>query len=396
VGFDEGSGASAATGFDEVIDRSGTDAAAWEAFGSAVADGALPLWVADMGFRSPAPVQAALLERIEHGIYGYPLAGAQFRAGVAHWLAQRHNWVIDPDWVVELNGVVPALHVAIETCTAAGDGVAILQPVYPPFEAVVRHCGRELLVSQLVQTPGGYEIDFDDLERQLVRARALILCSPHNPVGRVWTLAELERVGELCVRHGVTVISDEIHQDFVYAPARHRPFPSVCPDPAGTICLGAPSKTFNTAGLNTGWAVIADPEQRRTFTKKWHQADQSGPSALGLVACTAAYTGAAAWVDALIEYLDGNRRLIGEFLDKQLPQIKLTPAQGTYLAWLDCRDLGIDPLELNRAMRDRAKLILSDGRDFGQGGSGFQRLNYAMPRPIIEDALARLAEAFAH
>jgi cystathionine beta-lyase len=292
--------------------------------------------------------------------------------------------------------VVTALYIAVRALTKQGDGIVIQQPVYYPFNSVVRQTGRQLLVNELVYNENKYSIDFDDFENQIKQAKMFILCNPHNPVGRVWTHDELVRMGEICLRYGVIVISDEIHQDFIFPGHRHYVFTALDRRFANTtVTCTAPSKTFNLAGLLHANIFIENESFRAQFKQEYASCGLSQPSIMGLVSCEAAYSGGAEWLDALIGYLAGNMSLIQEFLQTHIPKIKLVKPEGTYLAWLDCSELGLSASELDNAMTNKAKLWLNSGPSFGKGGKGFQRMNVACPRSILNNALDRLKNEFA-
>ncbi|MDR1634974.1 MAG: pyridoxal phosphate-dependent aminotransferase [Bifidobacteriaceae bacterium] len=380
--------------FDEVINRSGTGALmlARERYG--VPADALPLWVADMAFRTPPTVTEALAERVRHGIFGYSLPTPAYYDALAGWFERRHAWELDPRTAVLTRGVVHGLYLTLEALTAPGAGVIIQPPVYPPFFEVVRDTGRRVLANPLVEDAGRYVIDFDHFEALARDASAFILCSPHNPVGRVWTRSELSRLAEICLRHDVWIISDEVHQDFVYPGGRHVVTATLDPAVAArTVTCTAPSKTFNLAGLQLANLLVSDPAARARLTATYGAQGLSQQPVVGLLACQAAYGGGAdAWVDELVAYLAGNLALI-EAGVADLPGLRFTRPEGTYLAWLDLRGLDLEPAPLRRLVLEGARLWLSDGPTFGAEGAGFQRLNAAVPRSVIESALERLAAA---
>jgi cystathionine beta-lyase len=374
-----------------------------------------PLWLADMAFRTPLPIRQALEERIEHGIIGYSVPTEDYYDSLGGWFERRHGWVVDPRGAVQTRGVVHALHLALESLTSPGAGVIIQPPVYQPFFEAVQLTGRRLLACPLLEADGAWEIDFDQFEAAARRAEAFILCSPHNPIGRVWRRDELERLAEICLRHGVMIISDEIHMDFVYPGAAHTVTASLAPEVADiTLTCTAPSKTFNLAGLQLANIFAANSTWRQRLIKQYALQGLSQHPALSLVACQAAYSGANdAWVDQLVAYLDGNLNLISQMVSNQMPGVSLVRHGGTYFAWLDFRQLlanktGQTTLEaqprpdgpvpawrtkLDQQVLGEAKLWLSDGASYGAEGAGFKRLNAAAPRPVIADAMRRLAAA---
>lgn len=384
--------------FDEVVSREGLGllGQARARFGKP-AD-VTPLWLADMGFRTPENVRRVLGERVASGIIGYSVPTSGYYEALGGWFERRHGWVVDPRKSVLTRGVVHAVHLALDALTEPGDGVVIQPPVYQPFFDAVRATGRRLLTSELVapdQTDRGWQIDFDDFEAKARQARAFILCSPHNPVGRVWTRPELERLADICLRHGVTIISDEIHQDFVYPGACHTVTASLGAEiDAITVTCTAPSKTFNLAGLQLANVFVSEPAMRRRLADAYARQGLSQHPALSLAACEAAYGGEAdQWVDALVAYLDATLAAVADFVSERLPGVRFWRPEGTYFAWLDFRGLGLAPDALERAITGGAGLWLSDGATFGPGGDGFRRLVAAEPRAVILQALERLAQA---
>jgi len=355
----------------------------------------LPLWVADMDFPAPPCVLDVLTERVKHGIFGYSEPDAPFFAAVQGWFEKRFDWRVSREWLSITPGVVTAIYIAIRALTKPDSGILIQQPVYYPFESAVKDTKRKLLVNRLVYgSDGRYGIDFADFEEKAKQAGMFILCNPHNPVGRVWTRDELTRMGEICLRHGVTIISDEIHQDFIYKGHKHLVFSNLDARFADvTITCTAPSKTFNLAGLQLANIFISNKSMRGAFNKEYVSIGLSQPPLMGLAACQAAYEGGAEWVDQLIGYLAGNMALIGDFLRTHIPKIKLIEPEGTYLAWLDCAGLGLSVCGLNDFITNKAKLWLNNGPTFGLGGEGFQRMNAACPRSVVNTALERLKSA---
>lgn len=355
----------------------------------------LPMWVADMDFPAPPCVLDVLSDRVKHGIFGYSEPDAPYFSAVQGWFEKRFDWHVSRDTLSITPGVVTAIYIAIRALTKPDGGVLIQQPVYYPFESAVKDTKRKLLVNQLVYgTDGRYGIDFADFEEKAKQAEMFILCSPHNPAGRVWTRDELLRMGEICLRYGVTVVSDEIHQDFIYKGHKHLVFSNIDERFANvTITCTAPSKTFNLAGLQLANIFISNKSMRSAFEREYACAGLSQPPLMGLAACQAAYEGGAEWVDELIDYLSGNMALIGDFLRKRVPKVKLVDPEGTYLAWLDCAGLGLSVCGLNDFITNKAKLWLNNGPTFGLGGEGFQRMNAACPRSTVSTALERLESA---
>jgi len=354
------------------------------------------MWVADMDFATAPCVMDALVSHVKHGIYGYSEPDAEFFLTVQKWFKERFDWNVEREWLIATPGVVSALYIAVRGLTEPGDGVLIQQPVYPPFEASVKRTERKLLVNELVYSNGVYSIDFQDFENKVKEAKIFILCNPHNPVGRVWKEDELTHMGEICLRHGVTVISDEIHQDFIYPGHRHIVFAKLDPRFADiTVTCTSPSKTFNLAGLLYANIFISNEKLLGKFKREYTNCGLSQPSLMGLVSCKAAYDGGAEWVSELNRYLHDNMQLIKKFLKERIPKIKLVEPEGTYLAWLDFSEFGFSPQELNELITHKAKLWLNDGPSFGLGGKGFQRLNAACPRSVLQNALEWLVNCHA-
>lgn len=386
--------------FDEVIDRRHTDCIK---FDSAAANGmpedVLPLWVADMDFRTSSAVADALRERVEHGIFGYSDLGGHYCEAVSGWFERHHGMKIEPEWIVKTPGVVFALAAAVRAFTEKGDAVLIQQPVYYPFTMVIVENGRRMVSSDLVLSPEGqYQIDFEDFEAKIRenKVKLFILCSPHNPVGRVWTREELERVGQICLRNGVTVVSDEIHADFVYSGFRHTMFAGISEELREiTVTCTAPSKTFNLAGLQTSNIFIANETLRKKYQKELSGAGYNGLNLLGAAACEAAYRYGEEWYQALMHYLEGNLDFLRAYIKEQMPRVKLIEPQGTYLVWLDCRELGLSKNELEDFIVHKAGLWLDGGAMFGTAGTGFQRINIATNRSTLQKALDRLKEALS-
>jgi len=378
--------------FDKIIERKNTNSIKYDPASRGKPEDVLPLWVADMDFAAPPCVQNALVTRAQHGIFGYSEPGASYWTAVQNWYKNRFNWNIEKKWLCITPGVVNALYLAVRAFTKPGDAVLIQQPVYYPFASSVQKTGRKLLVNELVYNNGSYTIDFDDFENQIKNAKLFILCNPHNPAGRVWTRDELLRMGEICLSNNVTVVSDEIHQDIIFPPNKHHVFAALDDRFENiTITCTAPSKTFNLAGLNHANIFISNEKLRSSFKQEYESCGLSQPNIMGLISCEAAYADGADWLDELINYLADNMSLLDNFLQTNIPKIKLVKPEGTYLAWLDCRELGLSSKELNDAITNKAKLWLNDGSMFGKGGSGFQRMNAACPRSILQNALEALA-----
>lgn len=383
--------------FDAMINRVSTNSLKYDftkRFGKP--DGVLPLWVADMDFMTPSCVIDALIEKSRHGIFGYSESGDEYFEALRNWFLNHYAWSIQPEWLIKTPGVVFAISAAVRALTAKGDSVIIQQPVYYPFSETVLDNDRHLVVNQLVYSHGKYTMDFDDFEEKIIQnqVKLFILCSPHNPVGRVWTREELIIIGDICLKHGVTVISDEIHADIVYPGHRNLVFANVKPEFADiAITCTAPTKTFNLAGLQISNIFIANRDIRHLLKREIVNCGYSQPNIMGITACQAAYTGGNEWLTELKDYLVENLNFIRSFLEQNLPQVKVIEPEGTYLVWLDFTALGIDSKALDDLIVNHSRLWLDSGTMFGAGGEGFQRINIACPRATLEQALAQLKHA---
>ena len=377
--------------FDSVIDRRNTYSIKYEPTWRGKPADVLPLWVADMDFATPPCVQEALIRRAQHGIFGYSEPDAAYFNVIRNWFEGRFNWTTQREWLTITPGVVNALYIAVRALTEPGDGVVIQQPVYHPFESSVLQTGRQLLVNELVYSEGRYSIDFQDFEEKIKQAKLFIMCSPHNPVGRVWSNDELTRMGEICLRHGVIVVADEMHEDFIFPRHKHLVFAALNQDLADiTVTCTSPAKTFNLAGLLIANIFISNKGLRDKFKAEYARFGLSQPGVMGLIACKAAYEGGAQWLEQLLDYLACNMLFLKTYLSDHIPKIKLVEPEGTYLAWLDCNGLGIAAQELDEAITQKGKLWLNPGYKFGKGGKGFERMNVACPRSVLQNALERL------
>jgi len=397
--------------FDEIIDRSGTNSVKWE-FAQREGDphqvdhtdrflkddGDLPMWVADMDFRTPEPVIRALEARAQHGIFGYSSPTDGFYDAVTRWMWRRHGWQIAPDWICITPGVVPGLNLLVRTFVKPGEKVLIQPPVYHPFQQAALNNEAQVVRSPLVYADGRYAMDFDDLEAKVrdPHVKMAILCSPHNPVGRVWGRDELERFGRICVDNSVLVVADEIHADLIFRGNVFVPFGKLAADlvQQSVICT-APSKTFNLAGLQTSCIVIPNERLRKRFRATIDATGQSLPNTFGIVALQAAYENGEPWLEELLDYLQANLEYVESFVLDHIPRIQVVRPEGTYLVWLDCRKLGLDAAQLQHLMRDKARVYLDEGPLFGVEGEGFERLNIACPRSLLEEALRRIGSAVA-
>ena len=383
--------------FDEIVDRRNTDCLKYD---FAVERGkpvdVLPLWVADMDFRTAPGIIERAVEDAKFGIYGYTESKDDYFKAVAAWYQNYFDWKAEKKWLVKTPGIVFAIGVAIQALTKEGDGVMIQQPVYYPFSEVIKDNNRTLVNNELVLRDGHYEIDFKDFEEKIIQnhVKLFLLCSPHNPVGRVWTLDELRRVGEICLKHDVKVVSDEIHSDFVYEGRKHYVFSTVEPafEDISIICT-APSKTFNLAGLQISNIFIPNAALRKAFRRQMSAFGYSQVNMIGLHACRAAYETGREWLEELKVYLKDNLDFARTYLEENLPQIKLIEPEGTYLIWLDCHALGLPEEQLEHLIVHEAKLWLDSGAIFGTVGEGFERINIACPRAVLKEALERLHRA---
>ena len=361
------------------------------------ADDILPLWVADMDFRSPDSVVEALKKAVDHGIFGYSRADESYFDAVAAWYQKRHHLTLQPEWMTCTPGIVFALSIAVRAFTQEGDAVLIQPPVYHPFSRAILRNKRTLVENPLVLKDGHYEMDLEDLEQKVLdeHVKLMILCNPHNPVGRVWTREELTALADICLRHHVYVISDEIHGDFVWQGHEQTPYASISEEAClHSMMCTAPSKTFNLAGMATSNLFIPDPEMRRKFRSELLDVGQENMNRLGLFACRAAYEGGGEWLDQLIGYLAGNLALVSYFCKNRVPQIQLVEPEGTDLAWLDCRELGMTDDELMAFFSDEAKVWLDPGTHSGEQGSGFMRFNLGSSRSVIAQALDQIEAAW--
>jgi len=383
--------------FDKIIDRRGTNCIKYDgAIASGLPADILPLWVADMDFRTSSYIQDAIKAQAEHGIWGYSDAGEGYFLAIEKWMQEQFGWQVRPEWLVKAPGIVFALAMAVKAFTKHGDTVLIQQPVYHPFRHVI--VDNERIVadnSLIIEEDGTYRMDVDDFERQIVanNIKLFFLCNPHNPVGRVWSEAELIAIGDICYKHGVIVVSDEIHADFVFE-GEHKIFANLKEEYRQmTITCTAPSKTFNTAGLQISNIFIENEELRGKFEKAIKSCGYGEPTSGGVAACEAAYKDGRQWYEAMKEYVKDNITFVEAYLKEQLPQVKMKRPEGTYLVWLDLRELGLSNEERRELIVKKAQLWLNEGEIFGEQGSGFERINVACPRAILHEALDRLRDA---
>lgn len=393
--------------FDRNVDRLGSGSVKWD--GAPVIFGEpdiLPMWVADMDFEVAKPITEAINRQAAHGIYGYPMESDSLKESVVDRIRDKFGWQIEKEWLVFTTGIVHALHMLIMAYTRPGDGVILQPPVYYPFFSAITNNGCSVVENQLVERDGRYSMDYEGLKACFApdlsgfgakpsRARIFLLCSPHNPVGRVWSREELERAARIVREHNGLIISDEIHAELLFKGNRHTPTATLGEDIArNTITCFSPSKTFNLAGLKASVLIISDPELRALF-KERTAGFLSTPGVLGQTAMEAAFRHGDSWLADLMEYLEQNLAFLLDFFKKRLPQFPVVSPEGTYLVWFDCRSLGLSDSEMRRFFRKKARVGLDDGYLFGPGGSGYQRINIACSRQRLEEGLRRIEAAVA-
>ena len=382
--------------FDKIISRENSASVKYDlrkdVFG---VEDILPLWVADMDFETPDFIREAVLKRASHPVYGYTFRTPLFSQSIMDWMMKRHKWEIKKEWVSFSPGVVPALNMAVLAFTKPGDKVVIQPPVYFPFYTAVKNHGRELLYNQLIEKNGRYEMDFEDLEKKAdEKTRLLLLCHPHNPVGRLWSEQELETLVEICARKNILIISDEIHSDLMLNGNVHVPIASLSKKAADiTLTCISPSKTFNLAGLSTSALIIPNEIHKKTYEKMLEGLHIGMGNLFGITALEAAYNQGEEWLGQLLQYLDQNLSLLTEYIESRIPLIKVIQPEATYLVWLDFRKLNLKSKELKEFVIRKAGIGLNDGPSFGPGGDGFQRINIALPRERLLLALEKLEKA---
>lgn len=377
--------------FDKQISRRGTDSYKWD---SAESERVLPMWVADMDFQTAPAIVDALRRRVEHGIFGYTRVPDSYYEAVTGWFARRHDWNIDREWIIYTSGVVPAISAVIKALTVPGDKVLVQTPVYNCFFSSIRNNGCEMVSSPLVFSGDTFTVDYEDLERCVAdpKVKVMLLCNPHNPAGRVWRREELIHIGEICIRHGITVVSDEIHCELVFPEYRYTPFASLSKEflQHSVTCI-SPSKAFNIAGLQIANIVCSDVSRRAKIDRAINDNEVCDVNPFGVIATQAAYNEGEEWLDQLIEYLHANYCYMREFCRKYMPELPITILEGTYLVWMDCRRLGIPSEELERRLVAEAGLWLNAGTMYGIEGEGFMRWNIACPRAMLAEGLKRFA-----
>lgn len=374
--------------FDKTIDRRATNSYKWDS----APEGVLPMWVADMDFRTASAIIDALQKRVAHGIFGYTRVPDAYYDAVTSWFSRRHGWDIDREWIIYTSGVVPAVSAVIKALTVPGDKVIVQTPVYNCFFSSIRNNGCEIVSNPLRRTADTYEMDFDALERCAAdpRAKEMLLCNPHNPAGRVWTPDELTRLGNICLRNGVTVVADEIHCELVYQGFKYTPFASLSDAflHRSVTCV-SPSKAFNIAGLQIANIVAFDNDLRSRIDKAININEVCDVNPFGVAATIAAYNEGEEWLNQLVDYLHGNYEAMAEFCRRELPEFPITRLEGTYLVWMDCSSLGMPSDALEHALLDDARLWLNAGTMYGAEGEGYMRWNIACPRSVMLDGLNR-------
>lgn len=382
--------------FDEIIDRKDNFSVKWSEmdinFGS---NDLLPMWVADMDFKVAPAILESLKNRLEQGIYGYTTRPESYNDAIKGWLEKRFQWSINKNWLLFSPGVIPTISLAIDSLTKEGDKIMIQQPVYSPFSSVVRNNDRELVVSPLKKLENGdYVMDYENIENNIKNVKMFLLCNPHNPVGRVWSKEELEKLGQICLKHSVIVISDEIHSDIIFKNHKHTPFASISDELSNiTIICMSPSKTFNIAGLQCSYSITSNEEYLYALNKAFTRIDIKRNNAFSLVATEAAYKNCENWLNQLLIYLESNADFVVDYINKNIPEVSVKKPEGTYLMWLDFSKLNKTDLEIKKALLNIGKVALNYGPSFGIGGEGFHRLNIACPRLMLRDALSRIEKA---
>ena len=379
--------------FDRIIDRTNNFSAKWSEmnknFGT---NNLLPMWVADMDFLTAPCVMEALKDRLEQGIFGYTTRPSSYNESIVNWLDNRFSWKINQEWLMFSPAVITSISLLIQNLTQKNDKIMIQEPVYSPFHNIVESNERNLVISPLVKLDdGSYVMDYEDIEAKIKDVKVFILCNPHNPVGRVWTREELTRLGEICLKHNVLVISDEIHSDIILKNHKHTPFASISKEfSENTITCMAPTKTFNLAGLQSSFLVISNPYYYEVMDKAFSILDIKRNNAFSLVATEAAYNYGEDWLYELIKYIEDNVDFAIDYIKNHIPQLKVKKPEGTYLLWVDFSNLNVDKKDLKNALINKGRIALSDGSSFGIGGDGYYRINLACPRSMVLEGLKRI------
>lgn len=382
--------------FNEIVDRSNNFSSKWsemeKKYGT---NDLLPMWVADMDFKAAPCIIDSLKNRLEQEIYGYTTRPDSYNESIVNWLDRRHNWKIKSEWLIYSPGVIPAISLLINELTKANDKIMIQEPVYSPFNSVVKNNNRELIISPLQKLENGnYIMDYEDIENKIKDVKLFILCNPHNPVGRVWTKDELKKLGDICLKHNVKIISDEIHSDIILKKHKHIPMASISKEfEKNTITCMAPTKTFNIAGLQSSYVILPDEKYYKLLDDAFTRIDIKRNNCFSLVATEASYNNGESWLELFLEYLESNIDFAIKYINENMPKLKVRKPEGTYLLWVDFSALGLSDEELESILVQKGKVALNQGNSFGIGGSGYQRINLACPRSMLEEALIRIKNA---
>ena len=384
--------------FDKIIDRSDNFSAKWSEmdknFGT---NDLLPMWVADMDFLTAPCIMEALKDRLEQGIFGYTTRPNSYNESIVNWLDNRFSWKIKKEWLMFSPAVITSISLLNQNLTKENDKIMIQEPVYSPFHNMVKNNNRELVISPLIKLDDGkYVMDYDDIESKIKDVKIFILCNPHNPVGRVWTCEELTKLGDICLKHNVIVISDEIHSDIIFKNNKHTPFASISKEfEQNTITCMAPTKTFNLAGIQSSFVVLPNKDHYEILGKAFSRLDIKRNNAFSLVATEAAYNYGEDWLHDLLNYIENNIDFAIEYIKNHIPKLKVYKPEGTYLLWIDFNHLNVDENILKDALLNKGKIALSPGSNFGIGGNGYFRINLACPRSMVLDALKRIQFAIS-
>lgn len=381
--------------FDEVVERKNTNSAKWDT----TQDGVLPMWVADMDFKVASPIIESIVQRAQHGVFGYTMLPDAYYEAEILWWEKRHNFMIYKEWIEPSVGVIPSLSAIVQAFCDSGDKVLIQTPVYNYFNSSITNNKCEVITNELVYKDSSYEIDFEDFEKKVKdeKVKLFILCNPHNPVGRAWSKEELTKMAQLCLEHDVIVVSDEIHRDLVYSGNRYTPFASVGEEfLQNSITCTAPSKTFNLAGLKTSNIITANSEFKVKINRSLNINEAIEPNVFGIEALISAYTKSDDWLDGLLVYLENNRDFAIEYIKTQIPHLKVVVPEATYLLWIDCSSLHVNNTELVQAIHELGKLRIASGATYGKSGENFIRINIACPLEVLKEGLRRLERVINH
>ncbi|TFG26331.1 MAG: pyridoxal phosphate-dependent aminotransferase [Promethearchaeota archaeon] len=382
---------------DEIVNRKNTCSVKWDGTDNFFQkENLLPMWVADMDFLSPSPIIEAIIHRAKHGVYGYTFIPQTYYQAIINWFQRRHNWTIHKDWIYHVPGVLPGISFAVQAFSKPGDKIIVQNPIYTPFYSIIKNNGCKKLLNPLKLLNGRYTMDFKDFKKKAEdpRSRFMILCNPHNPTGRVWTREELTTLGEICLENQILIISDEIHCDIVYPGYKYVPFSSISKEfEQNSITCTAPSKTFNLPSLKVANVIIPNPSLRTQYNKIRKRNHMTSPNYFVSAVTEAAYNKCEDWLEQLILYIKDNLNFLKNFIQTNLPEVKVIEPEGTYLVWLDFRELGLGSKEISNFLFDKAKVALWEGSLFGKGGKGFERINIACPRSILSEGLNRIAKA---